>query len=168
MDAPTPDQVRSRSVLVAQRYPDDAAGDAALALQTEVLAPIISDLTGRSIGGAPGEEVPDYLVPVAQLVFALKIERHPRTAREREKALRNLNLRSISAGPWSESYFGPGEAAQVKRLDLDAETHEALWALATPEKRSYWLVLWGDPVPPAAAVQPFNWRRRSMRSPRRV
>lgn len=160
MDAPTPDAVRARSALVTLLFPDAAAGDAALTLVEQVVGPVISDLTGRAIGGAPGEEVPDYLVPVAERAFALKIERHPATAKERRKAIRGLNVRSVSAGPWSESYFGPGEAAQIKRLDPDPETHEVLWTLATPDKRAYWRALWDGVYEPAAGVQTFPWLRR--------
>lgn len=167
MDTPTPDQIRARSALVAQRFPSPG-GNAELTATAEVIGPIIADLTGRAISGAPGEEVPDYLVPVAERAFALKIERTPTTVKDRKKLLASLNLRSFSAGPYSESYFGPGEAAQIKQLDPDAETHQVLWALATEAKRAYWLLLWGDQVAPAAGVQSFNWGGRSRRSPRRV
>jgi hypothetical protein len=168
VNTPTPAEIRARSELVALRFPDTAPGNEALTALAEVIGPLISELTGRAIGDAPGVEVPDYLVPVAEMAFALKVEHHPTVAKDRRKALTVLNLRSFSAGPYSESYFGPGEAAQIKRLDPDPELHEVLWALATPEKRAYWLLLWNEQVAPAAGVQTFAWGRRSRRSPRRV
>lgn len=162
MNTPTPEEVRSRSALVEQRFPDTTDGDAALAAQLEVLAPIISDLTGRKIGpeGTPGVEVPGYLVPVAERAFALKLERTPTTAKERRRVLQSLSLRSFSAGPYSETYFGPDAAAAIKRLDPDEETHEVLWTLATEEKRQEWLFLWNGQLAPGVAVQSFAWSAR--------
>lgn len=163
MDAPTPDEVRARSALLTQRFPDGAVGDAALSGRIEVMVPVLSDLTGRSLAedlGVPGVSVPAYLEPTAEQAVALKLERGSATAKDRKKAINTLNLRSFSAGPYSESYFGPGEAAEIKKLDPDPEIAELLWALATEDKRAYWLAIWGETVVPGAAVQSFDWRAR--------
>lgn len=167
MDTPTPDEVRPRSELLTLRLPDDAGGPNDLKLGALLTddAPVVSELTGRRIGpeDQPGEEVPDYLRPVAMRAMALRAERMlvGGASKARIGALGALRLRSFSAGPYSESYFGPGEAAQAKALDLDPAVHELLWALATEEKRQEWLVLWGIAAqPPAAAIQSFNWLGR--------
>jgi hypothetical protein len=165
---PTPDQVRERSKLLAAAYPDDDGGenDDALAVSAEDASLIVADLTGRAIGPAetPGVEVPAHLVNLAVRAVAMKAEQLEvlgGTARDRRKAIRNANLRSISAGPWSESYFGPEEAAKAQRLDPDPRLHEILWALATEEKRDYWIALWTGVQPPAGAVSSFDWSLRS-------
>jgi hypothetical protein len=170
VDTPTPDEVRPRSELLTARYPDDDGGPNDLKLKAllDDDAPVVSSLTGRIIGpeGTPGEEVPAWLVPVAMRVMALRAERMSvtGTARARTGVLGSLRLRSFSAGPYSESYFGPGEAATAKVLDPDPAVHELLWALATEEMRRYWLRLWGLGVEdPAVAVQSFEWGARHVR-----
>lgn len=125
-------------------------------------APVISALTGRKIGpdDTPGEEVPDWLRPVALRVFALRAERIALggTIKARTSAAGSTRLRSFTAGPYSESYFGPGEAAEWRVLDPDPATHELLWTLATEAMRRHWLRLWGTlEEEPAAAVQAFDW-----------
>lgn len=168
METPTPDDVRARSELLSQRYPaEDAAATATLKAILDDDAPVVSELTGRSIGPAaaeqPGEEVPAHLVPVAKRAFALRAERTAvgGSAKARRGAIGSLRLRSFTAGPYSESYFGPGEAQQAKVLDPDPAAHELLWALATEEKRAWWLRLWGLAVEEAAAgVQSVAWWAR--------
>lgn len=166
MDTPTVDDVRARSELLTVRYPDPA-GDDALQLILDDDAPVVSQLTGRSIGpaGTPGEEVPAYLVPVAKRAMTLRAERIGigGTAKSRKGVIGSLRLRSFTAGPYSESYFGPGEAQAAKALDPDPAAHELLWALATPEMRDYWTALWTGQQVPAAAVQQFDWTQRGRR-----
>lgn len=165
MVTPTPDQVRSYSALLAERFPDTGPGDDALGLVLEQVAPIVSSLTCRSIGpdGTPGDDVPAWLFPVARRAVALKAEAFPATAKARSRKVANSNLRSISAGPWSESYFGPEEAAKARMLDPDPATHEALWALATEECREKWMALWTGEFAPGAAVMEIDWMRGSGR-----
>ena len=170
MDTPTPDEVRARSELLTLRLPDDDGGenDDKLAALLADDAPVVSELTGRSIGPAdqPGEEVPDYLKPVAIRAMALRAERFlvGGTAKARQGAIGSLRLRSFTAGPYSESYFGPGEAVAAKALDPDSAVHELLWTLATAEKRLYWQRVWGTAQEaPAAGVQEFAWGARHVR-----
>lgn len=143
----------------------------ALTLLLDDDAPVISQLTGRSIGidGTPGDEVPDYLKPVAYRVFALRAERiaFGGTAKSRQSLLGSLRLRSFSAGPYSETYFGPGEAASAKVLDPDPEVHSLLWALATTAMKNYWLQLWGIlKQDPFFQVQQFDYHRTARRPTR--
>lgn len=165
MLTPSPDDVRARSELLRLRFPDgDEDKEAELAALLADDAPVVSSLTGRIIGpeGTPGEEVPAYLQPVAMRAMALRAERMSVTgaARSRTGAIGKLTLRSFSAGPYSEAYFGPGEAQGAKALDLDPVVHELLWALATEEKRQEWLRLWGmASYEPAMAVQSVAWQR---------
>lgn len=169
MQTPTPDEARARSELLARRFPDDEGGplDEKLALILGDDAPVVSSLTGRIIGpaGTPGVEVPDWLRPVAQRAMAMRAERHAVTGAERARrgAIGALRLRSFSAGPYSESYFGPGEAANARVLDPDPAIHELLWALATEEMRAYWLGLWTGAHPPAAGTTEFRWDLRRRR-----
>ncbi|HEX7088738.1 MAG TPA: hypothetical protein VF192_01300 [Longimicrobiales bacterium] len=163
MDTPTIAEVRGRSELLKARYPEgDAEKEEELQRLLTDLAPIISQLTGRKIGPAdtPGVEVPDWLKPVAVRVFTLRAERDATglSSAARTQAHGSLRLRSFSAGPYSETYFGPGEAESAGVLDPDPLIHEALWALATEDMRNYWLRLWGKLEPePFAGVRPVNW-----------
>jgi hypothetical protein len=166
VDTPTPDQVRAHSQLVAQKYPPPDA-DELLEAQIAAYVPVMADLTGRAIGEIPGAPVPDYLEPVALQALALVLERSTSTAKEAKREAGRLRLRSFSAGPYSETYFTPGDVAALKTLDPDQRVHALLWALATEEKRRYWLFIWGGPIEPGAAVQRFNWRGRRVVDQRR-
>lgn len=162
MDLPLPADVRARSTLLTTRYPDPA-GDAALTRLISEAGPLVAELTGRAIGGAPGEEVPAYLLPLAVRVISIKAEQidfaFNMDAAARQRVLRRGNLRGFSAGPYSESYFGPQEAVAVKALDPDKATADLLWALATEAKRAYWLALWSGKQSPGNVVTSFDWRR---------
>lgn len=168
MDAPTPDQVRDRSALLTARYSQNAENDELLQERIAEEVPVVADLTGRAIGGAPGVPVPDYLVPVAEAAIALRIERAPLTAKDAQKGIGTLRLRSFTAGPYSETYFTPGDLAALKALDPDRRIHELLWTLATEDKRAYWVYMWGGPIQPGVAVQTFNWRGRVAVDSRRI
>lgn len=173
MKAPTPEEVRARSEYLTQRYPPPAAPEGEegpspdpLTIWIEDAVPLVASLTCRSIGdGTPGEEVPAHLVPLAKRAITMKVERLVAklgTARERRQSVAAGNLRGFRAGSYGEDYFGPEEAIKAKRLDLDQETHEILWALATEECREAWLELW-DPDGarrPAGAVIAFEWSNR--------
>lgn len=156
---PTPPEVRAVSPLLQQRYPTD--GDSDLVSVTYLAGALVASLTGRAVGatGTPGETVPDWLRPVAVQAVAMEAENLGTlgTARARAAAARRGNLRSISAGPWSESYFSPAEIARAGVLDSNPLLHQLLWALATDATREYWLGLWGQGFAPAAAVQSFDW-----------
>lgn len=167
MVTPSADDVREVSALLRERYPeDDPEKEDELDALLAALAPLISWLTGRSIGPSgvdtPGEEVPEYLEPLAVKVFAMRAERDSvgGEARRRKTAAGSLRLRSFSAGPYSESYFGPEEAGKIQMLDPEPVIHEMLWALATEEKRAYWLSLWTGEDSPGVAVQAFDYGAR--------
>lgn len=163
--------IRQRSPLLAARYPAAVPYDPA----TDALAPLVLDsmalvesLTGRDLGLHIGDTaLPDAMWPLAWRAVSLKAEALAvvgGTAKERQTAIKGLALRSFTAGPYSESYFGPGEAQSAGVLDPDPQLHEVLWALATPEMRDYWLRIWGKLVEaPAAAVQQFAWGLQTRR-----
>lgn len=162
MDAPTAQEVKARSSVLAASYPtadDEKALDALL----EVTAPLVGSLTGRIIAGTEGEEVPDALIPIAVTAIAMKTAAmfpNGASVEAAEEAATNSRLRSISAGSWSESYFGPGEAAQAKQLDLDPTLASLLWALATEEKKAEWLELWEGKEKGFSVVEAFDYGQR--------
>jgi hypothetical protein len=167
VETPSAEDVRKRSELLRDEFPE-GAGDEALKLLLDDDAPVISALTGRKIGppDTPGEEVPNWLRPTAIRAFAMRAERGALqgSAEERESAIGDANIRSETYGPISLSYFGPGEASSAKVLDPDPAVHELLWALATDRMKDYWLVLWGQKTPgPWMNVVEFDWGRRQRR-----
>lgn len=157
---PTVEDVRLRSPFLAQRFPaDDDAATARLEVVVADTIAVVEALTCRTLDAS----LPERLWTIAVRAVALKAQR---IAAEGDpdavaSSQENDGLRSISAGPWSESYFGPGEAAAAKVLDRDAATHEALWALATEECRDDWRRAWGQTVPhrPAAVTAQPGWHR---------
>lgn len=163
MDAPTAKEVRERSPLLAGAY-EEPADDAALTLLIDVSAPLVGDMTGREIAGTTGEEVPDAKLELARKVIAMKTEGLHAVvgvAEDREDAIDRSRLRSISAGSWSESYWGPGEAAKGKTLDTDPILAELLWALCTEDKRAEWLAQWDpDNAPGFSVIESFDYGRR--------
>lgn len=166
MEAPTLAEVRTRSELLAQRYPDSER-DAELTVWIEDATALVASMTCRAIGpdGTPGEEVPDHLVPLAKRAVTMKVERlvvQLGTSRERRGSAGNANLRGFRAGAYSEDYFGPDEAMRARRLDPDQQTHEVLWAITTEDCREAWLAIW-DPENaqvPASSISAFEWGQR--------
>lgn len=153
-------EVRGASELLQDLYPADpfdAAAEAELEAKiTTAVALIESLVCGRVLGDLTGN---DRWIALRAVVLKTEQLAVRGATKQRRRAIRSGNLRSISAGPWSESYFGPEEAAKAKRLDPDPELHEVLWALADEDCRESWLVLWGGQPKPAAAVQSFDYRR---------
>ena len=175
MDVPSPTEARERSALLTERFPsdheDDTQGEnnAKLALQLKFAAQLVSSLTCRvfdDVGGSAGmEAVPAHMEELATRAVVLKAEQIDaswtgQTSAQRVSQLGQGNLASISAGPWSESYFGPGEAASLARLDPVPAIHELLWALATEDCRNAWLLLWSGETAPAGAVESFEYGQR--------
>jgi hypothetical protein len=162
VDAPTPDEARRRSSLLTSRYPAGTGDDPLEALLLDA-GEIVAALTCRLIAPATsGTEVPPSLLRTATRAIVLKAEKMATgegatDAEDREDAIADQRLRSISAGPWSESYFGPDEATKARMLDPDPALNEALWMLATEDCRNAWLALWGGQQPPAAAVTQFDY-----------
>lgn len=172
MNVPTADEMRARSQLLAAAYPASGPNDTALDAWADDAAAIVRSITARKIvrgdiavapiggdNGIPVEEVPPELHELGLKVVSMKAEalwEAEGTARARRKRLRNYNLKSIAAGPWNESYFGPEEIKKAKVLDPDPNMHERLWALATEPMRDEWYFIWHDEHRPAGTVQPFG------------
>lgn len=179
---PTPDQLRERSELLAQKYPPPAnVGDPDPLVTVGVLGDAIAQvgsLSGRIMDPAnpqdaasslvdTPEPVPAGLVPTALRAVTLMAEaiatmREVKRARQRAARLR---VRGTSAGPWSEQYWDPamvrggtrGRPSFVDDPDLD----DALWALATQDAQFQLIYLAGGQAPPGAAVSAFNFNRRA-------
>lgn len=155
-------EVRANSPLVKQFFPTDpynADEEARLENAVATSAALIEELTGRDLDD---EGLSPNLRALAVRAVVLKTEQMAvRTRAKTSKgAVTSLSLRSFTAGPYSESYFGPGEAAAAKVLDPNPELHQLLWALATQEMRDYWIGLWTGEYPAAAGVQAFDYGAR--------
>lgn len=155
-------EVWGRSPMLKGLYPD-GAGDGDLVLLVAAAAPLVGSLTGRIIAGTEGEAVPDGMLELAFRAIAMKAEAlygAVGTQDARIDGIERSRLRSIAAGSWSESYWGPGEAAKGKALDPDPALAEILWALTTEAKREEWRELWEGTPRPASAIEAFNYSSR--------
>ena len=167
MDAPTPDQLRARSDLLATRYPHpeplpDPYTDA-LATWAQDASALVASLTCRDIGTNTGEEVPDHLIGLAIRAVALKAEQLVMgggSSKEARRRAQRAGVRSMSAGPLSVTWGAAEDAMKAKQLDPDPAIHEVLWALATDECRAAWLALWEGEVEPAAGVMAWEYGNR--------
>ena len=79
---------------------------------------LVGDLTCSAIGpeGTTGVEVPPEKQDLARAAVTMKAEQiyaARGTGEARGGSMAQGNLRSISAGPWAESYFGPEDAREV-------------------------------------------------------
>jgi hypothetical protein len=163
-------EVRERSeYLTAASPPADPYDPLTDALNDEVsLANVlVGDLTCRAIGppGTPGAPVPTEKEDLARVAVTMKAEQiyaARGTAAAREGGVSAGMLRSISAGPWSESYFGPEDARKANVLDLDPLLAQTLWALAPEECRERWLELWSGVYAPASASTEVAWGLRDV------
>lgn len=166
---PPPDiaEVRARSPMLRVKYPAGSADpqvDADLRYVVQDAVALVESIACRKLSG----DLPADLVPFAFRAVTLKAEQLAIAggAQLAEQTAAGRRLRSISAGPWSESYFAPGELVVkdgVPQVDPDPRLHEALWALMDEECREAWLALVrGDQVP-AGAVTRFDYRRMSGR-----
>jgi hypothetical protein len=151
VETPTIDEIRLESPLVAAKLPPDNghANDktleariiAASALVASITFRLIDPVTSSSDPAYTFEEVPAGLRPLAVQAIAILTERQVigRSASFAESSASGRRLRSISAGPWSESYFGPGELRKGGEgrpmMDVDETLDMLLWALATPQAR---------------------------------
>lgn len=180
---PSPDAIREDSRLVAELLPATPENDRLLrGLVVDSIA-LVSSLTYRRIDPAipcpadiPCEDVPASLVPLAYRAVALMTERLLVTGEPKfaQQVATGRRLRGFSAGPYSESYFAPGEfarrGAQQGRppMDPDEQLDGVLWALATEAAREAF-VAWATGVqPPAGAVSAFNTNRRGNAGVRRL
>lgn len=171
---PAPADVRGRSPYLKQRLPSTPVNaDTEQTLREAVLdaTAIVESLTGRDLSAPLGTEDGVDLDRLALRAVTLKTERivaGEGSFKERKGAISGTRLKSFSAGPYSESYFGPGDAASAGALDLDPVLAEVLWALATEAKRQEWLYLWGKaPAAPFAAVQQFDYSHQNPHALRR-
>jgi hypothetical protein len=170
VETPSADEVRARSKLLTQRYPSPAgAGDDEFSLLIEDGSALVASWTGRLIAPVEtGAEVPDGLVGLAVRAIAKTVERGAVAGAVdvTEKTAGGRRLRSISAGPWSESYFAPGELSMkngVATITGDPELDALLWALMTDDRRDEWMQLATGKNAPAGAVMEFDYRRAGSR-----
>lgn len=168
METPTPTLVRARSPLLTQRYPapvDPAPESEELLAVIGDAAALVGGATGRLIAPlTEGEEVPEGLVGIAVRAVARWAERvdSAMAVASAGKASGGKLLRSISAGPWSESYFAPGELSMkngVVAISGDALLDQLLWALMTEERRDEWVALATGVQRPASALIAFDYRQ---------
>lgn len=169
MDAPSLETVRGASQILSAAFPADADPSTDEALEQRILlaCEIVSSLTCRSIGpDAEGEEVPAGKQATATQAVIAKAEQLQiafANAQAATAAYGSGNLQSFSAGPYSESYFGPDAMAKAKKLDPNPLVHQMLWSLATDECRWYWLSTWDPenyPAPPEAAAIAYDYGDR--------
>jgi hypothetical protein len=119
----------------------------------------LSAVTCRNM--VTGEDIPPELEQIALYATVLHMEQvtYRSTPEQRRSAISTGTggLRSISAGPWSESYFGPGEVKYAWNvLDPDALLNSYLLALITPECLAIRQGM-ENGGPPGYAVQEIDW-----------
>lgn len=166
MDLPGLPDIRTRSPLLTEEFPEPA-GDEALTMLIQDASALVSALTCRFIGeygeGDCTAAVPTSMEPLVMRAIVLEAEAmfiRTGTSAARRKAIKNGNLQSISAGPWSETYFGPDAAMKAQMLDLDPALHQALWVIATECCQAQWLALWSGEQPGAAGPVSYDWGAR--------
>lgn len=162
--------IRERSRMLAARYPaaDPYVPDAdPLVPFVQVAEQLVSSITGRDVDVGAGEAVPPEMTQVAVLAVQLMTEQvvvaGGGDAKQSEAAAGGQRLRSISAGPWSESYFAPGELTLkngVAVITGNMLLDQVLWSLMTQEKRDEWFALATGVQPPAAMVTAHDYRRQ--------
>lgn len=175
MQTPTLDEIRAESDFLAAKVPPDNGGPnddkltartaAAAALVASVTFRLIAPVTEPTVAGYVFEEVPSGLQPVARRAIAVMVERLIVQADPKlvEQQAAGKRLRSMSAGPYSEAYFAPGEFARRGQsgrpaMDQDDALDTLLWALATETGREYFIQFsTGVAAPAAIAVNP-RWR----------
>lgn len=158
---PSVSEIRSMSEFVRLSYPAspfDAQREQDVSNARATAIEVIQSLTGRALDGT----LPAALVETARRAVVLKTEQllAAFTRKSRRSAFGQRALRSFTAGPYSETYFTPDDAAKAARLDPDPVMHELLWALATDEMRDYWTGLWTGNFRPATGVVEVAWGAR--------
>lgn len=168
METPTATQVRERSPLLRGKYPAPSGGDdedADFLAAIEDTAVLVGMATGRLIEPlTEGVEVPPGLVNIAVRAVAKWSERvdAASVSAAAATAASGKMLRSISAGPWSESYFAPGELAMkngIVAITGDPSLDALLWALMTEDRRDEWIAMATGIQPPAAGMIEFDYRK---------
>lgn len=180
MDTPTPNELRAASDLIALRFPAGEAegAETKLKLRAEAAAAQVATLTYRlidpvteaTVEGATFEEVPASLHGLAVRAIAIMVEREIVTGDPAfaEQVATGRRLRGFTAGPYSESYFAPGEFARRGAsqgrppMDPDEQLDAALWALATQEAREEF-VSWASGLHlPGSVISVFDYRRQAV------
>lgn len=163
MDAPTAEALRTQSRLLQTLYPSPPGATDEL---TRLTAEAVSLVLGRACMNFPSE-VPSGKEAVATRAFRLKTEElaigaDPARLQKAIIAAGSGGLRSISAGSWSESYFGPADLLKAGQLSANPALHEALRALMSDECWHAFLAeVAGNFVPFSQVVQPrYRSRRR--------
>lgn len=178
MQTPTPAQLRLASDLIAAKFPPGGEHDDKLELRAEAAATLVATLTFRlidpvtesTIEGYPFFEVPPALEPIAIRAVALMVNREIVTGDPAfaEQVATGRRLRGFSAGPYSESYFAPGEFARRGAsqgrppMDPDESLDSALWALAVQDARDYFIGEATGLNPPAGVVTSFDYRKQAV------
>lgn len=170
MDTPTASDLRARSELLTAKYPaptPPAEESPAFVALIEDTSALVAGWTGRLIAPVDeGVEVPAGLVGVAKRAIARLVERVDvaSSASSASASATGRLLRSISAGPWAEAYFAPGDLVLkngVVAITGDPLLDGWLWALMTDEMREQWLALATGKQAPAGAVTEFDYRRQN-------
>jgi hypothetical protein len=181
VETPTPDELRASSALLNAKLPGDGGGpnDKALEVLAAQAAILVAMLTFRliepvdeaePIEGYVFVDVPVGLRPIAVRAIALMINREVVTGDPAfaEQVATGRRLRGFSAGPYSESYFAPGEFARKGAsqgrppMDADDSLDAALWALATQDARDYFISEATGVTPPAAVISSFDYRKTAV------
>jgi hypothetical protein len=167
----TAPEARVRSGLLTEDFPPEDGDEALDALLLSASA-LVGSLTCRPLVEGQTDpdgctdcyaEVPDYLVDLAKRAVVMKAEQmqvRTGSAAARRRGIGVGNLQSFSAGPYSESYFGPDQAGKARYLDPDPALHEVLWALATEACKERWLNLWDGTVTGAVGVVAYDYGAR--------
>lgn len=178
---PTPEMIRGASPLLRAKFPvpsPDAYAMADLTNLVTAATAYVQAMTFRVIDPALGcsapedyvcEDTPDALIPVAIQAIAriaerVKVTTDPAFA---EQIATGRRLRGFSAGPYSESYFAPGEFARRgvqgrPAMDPDDVIDQLLWALATEDARDYFVFRATGQAPPVGMATSFDYRRQSL------
>ena len=127
----------------------------------DVTLPMLSALTCRDF--VTGSDIPAHLLPTAVLAVTLYVEQlvYGTDPQNRSGAMSSAagNLRSFTAGPYSESYFGPNEVKfEWNRLNPDPVLNSMLLALITPECLANRMAAANGEFPPSFAIQEVDWR----------
>jgi hypothetical protein len=122
----------------------------------------LGSITCRDFGNGIGCPIPPEMVPLAIFADALYVEQltYRMDASRRASSLSSGtgNLRSFTAGPYSESYFGPGEIKFAWNvLDPDPLLNSMLMSLITPECLQARMAAANGTYPPGWATQEVQW-----------
>lgn len=170
METPTLTQVRAESPLLTRDFPESEENDGVLTSRVLVASAYVAVLTFRliapitesTIPGYVFEEVPEGLTPLAVRAIAIYTERSLTQGEVdfAEATASGQILRSFQAGPYGESYFGPGELKDKTgrpMMDWNTELDGLLWALATQSARDYFIEEATGKVAPASFPANLDW-----------